>query len=165
MPSRRQRNIANQYSEADTSAASALSFAVNYLKVSHVVCVGHELCGGCTAALDAAKNPSSVPSATPETDPGTAVLYEWLQPLQSLAGTVPSTSNAEGDLSELVATNVKAQVAKIASSPIMKQAWDKGSKVRVHGWVYDLATGRLRDLDVTVGPEGDPSRSPEVPQA
>lgn len=116
--------------------------------------MGHELCGGCTAALTAAKDPSSQPSVTPESDPGTAALQKWLGPLQSLASTVPASEEESATLSELVATNVRAQVAKIASSNIMKQAWDKGSKARVHGWVYELETGRLRDLDVTVGPQG-----------
>ncbi|OSD00755.1 carbonic anhydrase [Trametes coccinea BRFM310] len=134
------RNIANQFHPDDDSALSVLTYAVAHVGVQHVILVGHTNCGGAQACLAAASKPSA--SAPPQ-DP----LSRWLAPLTELA-------REHDELTALVEANVRAQVAHIAESEVMKAAWAAGRDVQVHGWVYELETGRLRDLGVSLGKTG-----------
>ena len=119
-----------------------LSYAVEHVGVAHVLLVGHTNCGGAAACAKAAAQPPA-PSPSPAADP----LGRWLAPLTELArGLGP-----DGDLTALVEANVRMQVENLAQSDVLQRAWAAGKDVQVHGWVYDLATGRLRDLGITVG--------------
>ena len=115
-----------------------LAYAVDELKVKHVIVTGHLRCGGATACHVAASQPSD-PAAL-----GTP-LGRWLEPLTSLARERTYT------LEELVEVNVKKQVANIANTDTIRNAWKRGQEVWVHGWVYDIPDGRIRDLGVSVG--------------
>lgn len=122
-----------------------------------VVIVGHSSCGGAQACLGAAARANG-PTATtidslPETDP----LNRWLAPLTILAASLQLSTAPTGEaISLLVEENVKMQVENLAKSETIAKAWasksGKGKDVWIHGWVYDLASGKLRDLGVTRGP-------------
>jgi len=149
------RNIANQFHLNDDSAHAVLAYAVNVLGVEHVVVVGHTNCGGVLGAFEAAKA-----AATNAED---TALTRWLSPLVNLSKehmhTLPEDKSAA--LRVLVEENVKAQVENIAANPVITTAWEKyekegengkQKKVFVHGWVYGLEDGRLRDLGVSHAP-------------
>lgn len=149
----------------DTNVLAVVTYAVHALGVQHVVIAGHSACGGaaaCAAAAAAAALP--VPSA-----PEDSALNVWLKPMTELAAglgdcctSLPPSPHfsfcllmmvmGDSALDELVAANVRAQVDNAAASAPIQAAWDAGKEVWVHGWVYDLATGRLRDLACSRGP-------------
>ncbi|KAI0350515.1 carbonic anhydrase [Trametes cingulata] len=148
------RNIANQFHPDDDSALSVLTYAVAHVGVTHVILVGHTNCGGAQACAAAARSP---PSGAPPADP----LSRWLAPLTDIARALAEEGDGAGgeggagvDLTALVEANVRAGVANIAATEVMRAAWAKGRDVQVHGWVYELETGRLRDLGVSVGKTG-----------
>ncbi|KAI0734196.1 carbonic anhydrase [Fomitopsis betulina] len=131
------RNIANQFPASDDNGLAVLTYAVHHLGVSHVVVTGHTQCGG-AAACHAAAN-----SATPAAPPSTP-LDRWLAPMIALAKELGGTP------ADLVEANVRAAVANIAATEVMKSAWASGKDVQVHGWVYEIEKGSLKDLRVTV---------------
>ncbi|KAH9886646.1 carbonic anhydrase [Cubamyces lactineus] len=133
------RNIANQFHPEDDSALAVLTYAVAHVGVSHVILVGHTNCGGAQACHAIAHDPSAEAPEGP--------LGRWLAPLTELA-------RAHDDLTDLVEANVRTQVENIARTDVVQAAWAKGKDVQVHGWVYELETGRLRDLGVSVGKAG-----------
>ncbi|GLB34842.1 putative inositol polyphosphate phosphatase, catalytic domain homologues [Lyophyllum shimeji] len=148
------RNIANQFPLDDTSALAVLKYAVDFLGVQHVVIVGHSECGGAAACFAATQSPSftedgpvvTIPSLSPDD-----ALNQWLEPLTRLAGSLhlSTTPKAEA-LPIVVEENVRRQVENLCKTATLQNAWAstdaKKRNVWVHGWVYDLASGRLRDL-------------------
>lgn len=120
---------------------AAVDFAVNNIGVDHILVVGHTRCGGVEMAATAAMNLPMGPPTTP--------MERWLAPLTEFARGV----EPQGDVTALMEANIRLQVENIAKSDVLQQAWtgNGNSKVQVHGWVYELETGRLRDLGVTVG--------------
>ncbi|KII91850.1 hypothetical protein PLICRDRAFT_105538 [Plicaturopsis crispa FD-325 SS-3] len=150
------RNIANQFRLDDESAQSILAYAVDHVGVEHVIVVGHTGCGGASACFAACGSVDTTgppaPIVTIPSVPADAPLNTWLAPLTFLAATLPPQRQS---LDALVEENVKAQVATLTQAETIANVWaddQGGKKVWVHGWVYDLATGRLKDLEVTVGP-------------
>ncbi|KAI0769280.1 carbonic anhydrase [Trametes elegans] len=137
------RNIANQFHPDDDSALSVLTYAVAHVGVTHVLLVGHTSCGGAQACHAAAHSADGHGHEHGAED----ALGRWLGPLTALA-------REHEDLTALVEANVRAQVANIAATDVVRAAWAQGKDVQVHGWVYDLETGRLRDLGVSVGKAG-----------
>jgi len=140
------RNIANQFHVNDDSAQAVLAYAVQALGVEHIVVVGHTNCGGVHAAHKVATTSQSS-SDTP--------LSRWLTPLVELA------KSQNLSVTDLVEENVKAQVANVTANEVIQHAWaaskadgSEQKRVFVHGWVYGLETGRLRDLGVSEGPDG-----------
>ena len=128
---------------------SVLTYAVEHVGVEHVVIVGHTNCGGAAACRDAA---SAAASADHEHGHGHAAdspLKRWLGPLTDLARALP-----EVDLTVLAEENVKMGVNNLAACDIIKRAWAAGKDVKVHGWLYELESGRLRDLNVSVDKRG-----------
>lgn len=115
-----------------------LTYAVEHVKVEHVILVGHTNCGGASACSKAAQKAAS--------EPGSA-LERWLVPLTELA------RNTEGDLNALVEANVRLQVENILKCEVIEHEW-KRRDVHIHGWVYELETGKLRDLGISVGRSG-----------
>ncbi|EIM87607.1 carbonic anhydrase [Stereum hirsutum FP-91666 SS1] len=141
------RNIANQFHADDDSALAVLSYAVENVGVEHVVIVGHTACGGAHACMAASAAPPSEPPATP--------LARWLAPLTKLAASLKLASmpSKEEAMKILVEENVKVQVANVCQATPVMGAWTHGKKVWVHGWVYELEHGRLRDLGISKGPQ------------
>jgi carbonic anhydrase len=128
-----------------------------------VVIVGHSECGGAAACLGAAQNPSldlNHAIATVPSLPADASLNRWLEPLTRLTASLGLSSTPHQEaLPVVVEENVKMQVAELAKTVTITDAWTKGTrkgqKVWIHGWVYDIATGKLKDLGVSQGPPGD----------
>jgi len=154
------RNVANQFNPEDTNVLAVLRYAVDYLGVEHVAIVGHTSCGGANASLAAALSGAANqdgPIATIPSEPADSDLNRWLEPLTRIATSLPLSSLPKDEALQLVVeANVKTQVEKLANSEVIRNAWTqgtpKGQKVWIHGWVYDLSTGLLRDLNISRGP-------------
>ncbi|PFH54226.1 hypothetical protein AMATHDRAFT_505 [Amanita thiersii Skay4041] len=143
------RNIANQVRPDDQSTLSSIDYAIDYLGVTDVIVVGHTNCGGVSASLKAVQN-GTLP--LPELPPS-APLNQWLAPLTKYISTL-ALSNQSHPLNYAVEANVKRQVEKLCETGSVKRALNGGKSlmgktVRVHGWIYELETGLLRDLKVT----------------
>lgn len=126
-----------------------------------MVIVGHSECGGAAACFGAASSPAFSPNAkTCVVDPGLAPdapLNQWLTPLTKLVASLKLSSVPKAEaLPLIVEENVKMQVENLCMASTIVDAWTnkskKGKDVWVHGWVYDLAKGELRDLDISRGP-------------
>ncbi|KAI9189233.1 hypothetical protein H9P43_000663 [Blastocladiella emersonii ATCC 22665] len=133
------RNIANVVPNADLNLLSILQYAVEVLKVEHVVVCGHYGCGGVNAALG---------------DKSYGLIDAWLQNIRSVAHTHRKRLGAIGDAKErsnlMVELNVANSVFNVAHTNIVQAAWKRGQKLAVHGWVYRLQDGRLEDLGIVV---------------
>jgi carbonic anhydrase len=130
------RNVANLVIPGDLNCLSVLQYSIEMLKVKHIIVCGHHGCGGVTAALEGGRN---------------GLVDYWLHPIRDLAlayatdlGNLPDKKQRVNYLSEL---NVAEQVRQVADTPILRDAWARGQKVTVHGWVYSLEDGLLRDLN------------------
>lgn len=130
-----------------------------------VVIVGHTECGGAAACLAAAQSSSlslEGPITTIGSLPVESSLNRWLEPLTRLAASLHLSSIPHAEaLPIVVEENVKAQVENLAKTQAINDAWTKGTRkgqnVWIHGWVYDLATGLLKDLNISRGPPTKPS--------
>ena len=137
------RNVANVVAHSDLNALSVIQFAVDALKVRHVIVVGHSKCGGVTAAL----NNSRV-----------GVVDNWLRHVQDVRNAhmeflqaVPEAQRVDA----LVELNVLEQARNVCLSTVVEDAWVRGQHVVVHGWVYGLHNGLLKDLSFTVASADD----------
>ena len=134
------RNVANVVPVTDLNAMAVIEYAVSSLGVRHVIVCGHYRCGGVRAALEGHQA-------------GAVAL--WLQPLRLLAEEhrreLDALPSFEARWDRLCELNVAAQVHAVSSSEIVQSAWERGAELAVHGWIYDLGDGLLRDLEVTVG--------------
>lgn len=132
------RNVANLALATDINFLSVLAFAVNVLHVKHIIVCGHYGCGGVKAAFEDTRN---------------GVIDHWLEPVRKTYRQVAPRIDAIVDpadrVNALCECNVEAQVANIADTTIVRDAWAAGQDVAVHGWIYGLADGLLRDLDVS----------------
>jgi carbonic anhydrase len=139
------RNVANIVYPADLNCMSVLQFAIETLKIKHVIVCGHYGCGGVRAVLDGLPH---------------GLVDHWLAPVHDLVrqhqqelSLLSSNEAREDRICEL---NVLIQVKNICNSPIMSAAWKRLQPVAVHGWIYRLTDGRLRDLKCTrTGPDHD----------
>ena len=134
------RNVANLAPPQDANYLSVLQFAVDVLQVKHVIVVGHYGCGGVRAAVDGQRR---------------GLVDHWLHPIREVAhdhkhelDAIPEESARLDRLCEL---NVIRQVKNVASDVFVQEAWARGQTLNVHGWVYSLADGLVKDLGVTVG--------------
>ncbi|HWE99152.1 MAG TPA: carbonic anhydrase [Caulobacteraceae bacterium] len=138
------RNIANLAPPQDANYLSVLQFAVDVLKVRHVLVVGHYGCGGVAAAVDGERR---------------GLVDHWLHPIREVAHDHRAELAAIGEerarLDRLVELNVIRQVANVASDLFVQDAWARGQTLQVHGWVYSIADGLINDLDVTVSGAGE----------
>lgn len=136
------RNVANLVVHTDLNALSVIQFAVDALKVQHVIVVGHSQCGGVKAALSGAR---------------VGLVDNWLRHVQdvrdqhaALLDRVPEALRVDA----LVELNVLEQARNVCHTTIVKDAWARGQSVVVHGWVYGLHNGLLQDLRITAaGPD------------
>jgi carbonic anhydrase len=132
------RNVANVVVHSDLNALSTIQFAVEHLKVEHIMVVGHYGCAGVRAALLGTR---------------VGLADNWLRHVQDVRlrhrrriDHLPPDEQ-ESILCEM---NVIEQVGNVALSTVMQDAWSRGQKVAVHGWVYGLVDGLLKDLEVTM---------------
>lgn len=138
------RNIANLVVHTDLNALSVIQFAVDVLKVKHIIVCGHYGCGGVKAALE-------------EKDHG--LIDNWLRHIKDIYRTYKSSIDKIKDEDEkhnlLCELNVKEQVSNVCSTTIVRNAWRNGQEISVHGWIYDIHDGILRDLDVCITSESE----------
>lgn len=134
------RNVANLAPPQDANYLSVLQFAVDVLKVKHIMVVGHYGCGGINAAVDGKRR---------------GLVDHWLHPIREVFNDHRSELDAIADErarhDRLCELNVMRQVRNVASDVFVQDAWARGQDVTVHGWVYSLANGLVNDLNVTVG--------------
>jgi carbonic anhydrase len=138
------RNVANVVVHADLNCLSAIQFAVEVLKVEHIIVCGHYGCGGVTAALH---------------DDKLGLVDNWLAHVQDVrrkhrAQLAALRTEAES-IDRLCELNVIEQVANVSQTTVVRDAWAKGQTLAVHGWVYGLKDGLLNDLDVCVAGESE----------
>ena len=132
------RNVANVVVHSDLNCLSVVQYAVDVLKVEHVIVVGHSGCGGVSAALS---------------DRRVGVADNWIRHVKDVINkheawleTVPP----EGRVDALCELNVVEQALNVCHTTVVQDAWQRGQPLVVHGWVYALANGRLQDLTMTV---------------
>ncbi len=133
------RNVANLAPPQDANYLSVLQYAVEVLKVSHVLVVGHYGCGGVAAAIDGQRH---------------GLIDHWLHPIRETHAhhrvELEACPSEREMLDRLCELNVIAQVRNVASDIIVQDAWARGQALCVHGWVYSLANGLVTDLGVSV---------------
>ncbi|MFL6247773.1 MAG: carbonate dehydratase [Thermoanaerobaculia bacterium] len=133
------RNVANVVVHADLNCLSAIQFAVEVVRVRHIIVCGHYGCGGVLAALRDEKH---------------GLVDNWLRHVQDVRSKyqsqldeLPTENDRHRRLCEL---NVIEQVMNVSRTTVVRDAWARGQSLAIHGWVYDLRDGLLRDLDICI---------------
>ena len=138
------RNIANMVIHSDMNMLSVLDYAVNVLKVKHVLVCGHYGCGGIKAAM----NNDSV-----------GIIDNWIRHIKDVYRYHQKELDAIEDETErfnrFVELNVIEQVYDLAKTSIVQSAWKKGQQLSIHGWVYGLNSGYVTDLNVNFSSDKD----------
>jgi carbonic anhydrase len=133
------RNVANLAPPQDANYLSVLQFAVDVLKVKHILVVGHYRCGGVGAAVDGKRR---------------GLVDHWLHPIREVwlahQSELEAISDQNARLDRLCELNVMQQVRNVASDVFVQDAWARGQQLSVHGWIYSVADGLVNDLNVTV---------------
>ena len=129
------RNVANLVLHTDFNCLSVIQYAVEVLKVEHVIVCGHYGCGGVTSAFN-------------KTELG--LIDNWLMQVRDVRrrhqGELEKASTEEGRLDLLCEFNVAEQVINVCRTTIIRSAWERGQKLSVHGWIYRIQDGLLHDL-------------------
>ena len=133
------RNVANLAPPQDANYLSVLQFAVDVIRVKHIMVVGHYGCGGIAAAVDGRRR---------------GLVDHWLHPVRECfhdnREELEAIPEQRARLDRLCELNVIRQVRNVASDVFVQDAWARGQPLAVHGWVYALGNGLVRDLNVTV---------------
>ena len=141
------RNVANLAPPQDANYLSVLQFAVDVLKVKHIMVVGHYGCGGVAASVDGQRR---------------GLVDHWLQPIREVAhdhkAELDAIPEKQARLDRLCELNVIRQVRNVASDLFVQDAWKRGQTLAVHGWVYSIGNGLVTDLDVTMTGPADMDR-------
>lgn len=132
------RNVANMVLHADINCLSVLQYAIDVLKVKHIIVVGHYGCGGIAAAM---------------TKQRVGFIDNWLRNIKDVYALHRNELEAIADeaarLNRLCELNVIEQVRNVCHTSFVQEAWERGQEITVHGWVYSLRNGRVKDLRVT----------------
>lgn len=132
------RNVANLVHHNDLNALSVLQYAVEVLGVRHIMVVGHYGCGGVKAAVTGGDH---------------GMVDIWLHSVRELYSRHReslSSLSLDDQVNRMCELNVEAQVGNLARTKIIQHAWQRGQPLSVHGWVYGLADGRVKDLGCTI---------------
>lgn len=133
------RNVANLAPPQDANYLSVLQFAVDVIKVKHVMVVGHYGCGGVAAAIDGQRR---------------GLVDHWLHPIREVHAEhrheLDALPTQKDKLNRLCELNVIRQVRNVASDVFVQDAWARGQQLSVHGWVYSLGNGLVTDLNVGI---------------
>ena len=137
------RNIANVVANTDLNCLSVIEYAVAMLQVKHIIVCGHYGCGGVQAASE---------------NHHLGLIDNWLRHIRDVRRNHDDELRAIEDdtarLNRLCELNVVAQVNNVCHTTVVQEAWEKGMSLSVHGWMYGIQDGRLRDLNVTsTGPD------------
>jgi len=134
------RNVANVVVHTDFNCLSVLQFAVDVLNVSHVIVCGHYGCGGVKAAMDNLQ---------------LGLIDNWLRHVQDVMHNhneeLATIVDDERRLDRLCELNVSNQVLNVSKTTIVQNAWNRGQELAVHGWIYGISDGLLRDLNISIG--------------
>lgn len=135
------RNIANVVVHTDLNCLSVIQYAVEVLKVNHIIVCGHYDCGGIKAAMDGQQH---------------GLIDNWLRHIRDVrrfhADKLEGLDQDE-QLDALCELNVVEQVTNVCNSTIVQNAWRNGENVAVHGWIYNIKNGLLRDLETRTAPK------------
>jgi len=138
------RNIANLVVHTDLNCLSVIQFAIQILKIKHVIVCGHYGCGGIKAALEKKEH---------------GLIDNWLQHIRDIYRFHKSELDAlksDADRYNLLCElNVKEQVLNVCKTTIVKHVWNSGGELSVHGWIYDIKNGLLQDLGICITCEKD----------
>ncbi len=128
------RNIANMVVHTDLNLLSCLQYAVQVLKVEHIIVCGHYGCGGVKAAFEHGN---------------LGLLNKWLRNIKDVyrlhRSEIEEVSDEDDRINRFIELNVEEQVHNLAKTSIVQQAWADGQKLLLHGWVFDIATGLVHD--------------------
>ena len=137
------RNVSNLVIHTDMNCLSVMQFAVDVLKVKHIIVCGHYGCGGVKAALE---------SVTEHTSHG--LIDNWLRHIGDIAiksaSELSKISDPVQKVDRLCELNVEEQVRNVANTTIVREAWQRGQSLHIHGWIYGIKDGLLRDLEVGI---------------
>src|SRR6185436_18121843 len=138
------RNVANLAPPQDANYLSVLQFAVDVIKVKHILVVGHYGCGGVAAAVDGKRR---------------GLVDHWLHPIRDVQEDnrqeLAAIHDEHARLDRLCELNIIRQVRNVASDVFVQDAWARGQEVSVHGWVYSLSNGLVTDQHVDVSSVAD----------
>jgi carbonic anhydrase len=133
------RNVANVVVHTDFNCLSVLEFAVDLLKVSHIIVCGHDGCGGIQAAMHNRK---------------LGIADNWLRHVQDVRlryhELLSEIKDEERRLNKLSELNVIEQALNVSRTTVVQNAWDRGQELAVHGWIYGIGDGLLRDLNICI---------------
>ena len=132
------RNVANLVLHSDMNCLSVLQYAIDILKVKHILVVGHYGCGGVKAAMMKQR---------------VGFVDNWLRNVKDVYAMhrqqVDSFSDENERLNRLIELNVMEQVRNLCHTSFVQEAWERGQPLAIHGWVYSLRNGRVKDLRVS----------------
>jgi carbonic anhydrase len=134
------RNVANLVVHSDLNCLSAIQFAVDVLRVSHIIVCGHYDCGGVGAALR---------------DQKVGLVDNWLRHVQDVRWKYSEqldaiSASGAARQNRLCELNVTEQVVNVGNTTVVREAWKRGQDLTIHGWIYDLRDGLLQDLGMSV---------------
>jgi carbonic anhydrase len=138
------RNIANMVVHSDMNMLSVLDYAVNALKVKHVIVCGHYGCGGIKAAME---------------NNSIGIIDNWIRHIKDVyrfhQDELNAIENENERFNKFVEVNVKEQVLDLAKTSIVQNAWNNGQELSIHGWVYGLNSGYVTDLGLNFSSDKD----------
>lgn len=138
------RNVANLVIQTDLNCLSAIQYAVEVLRVQHIIVCGHYGCGGVLAALR---------------DERSGLIDQWLRNVQDVRrdhrAELDRLYSEDRQHDRLCELNVMEQAFNVCRTATVREAWRNGSDLTIHGWIYDIRDGLIQDLQVSVSGEGE----------
>ena len=132
------RNIANLVVHTDLNCLSVVQYAVEVLKIKHIIVCGHYGCGGIKAAMESREH---------------GLIDNWLQNIKDIyryhQAKIDAIKNQKEKWDKMCELNVIEQVANLCHTTIVQNAWKSGQKLAVHGWIYSMEDGILKDMNIT----------------
>ncbi len=145
------RNIANVVVHSDLNCLSVIQFAVEVLKVKHIIVCGHYRCGGIQAAMDNQEH---------------GLIDNWLRHVKDVyhyhRTYLDSFRSDEDKFNLLCELNVIEQVGNVCHTTIVQNAWKSGNELAIHGWIYGIETGLLKDLNVCITKKNEISKIHQI---
>ncbi len=138
------RNVANLVKHTDMNCLSVLQYAIDILQVKHIIVCGHYGCGGVKAAMEDVQH---------------GLVDNWIRTIRDIYLTrgeeFAGLGSNEERVNKLCEVNVRTQVYNVGHTTVVQEAWKRGQELTVHGWIYSLEDGLLRDLGATVSGNGE----------
>lgn len=138
------RNVANQVVHSDLNCLSVLQYGVDALRVKHILVVGHYGCGGVKAAHQNLR---------------LGLVDNWLRHIQDVkqkhAASLAAISDEKALIDRLCELNVVEQVLNVCQTTVVQEAWSRGQELTIHGWIFGLTDGLVRDLGVSIDSPGN----------